>query len=73
MCIRDRIFPAATTDHTTDEHWVDPPDVFAGNVQAGVGFTIYGINRDRSEIGPQTRVVDAPKLYGKYNIGWVWN
>jgi hypothetical protein len=38
------IFPAATTDHTADEHWVEPLKVMAGNIVAGTGFTIYGIN-----------------------------
>ena len=36
------IFPVATSDHSVDEHWVDPPNVRAGNVVAGTGFTIYG-------------------------------
>jgi hypothetical protein len=35
------IWPLATTDHTADEHIVEPLNVFAGNVVAGVGFTIY--------------------------------
>lgn len=38
------MFPAATTDHTADEHLVETIKVVAGNVVAGVGFTIYGIN-----------------------------
>lgn len=38
------IFPAATADHSADEHIVETIKVFAGNVQAGVGFTIYGVN-----------------------------
>lgn len=67
------IFPAVTADHSADEHWVDPPEVFAGNVQAGVGFTIYGVLKKRTEIGPASRAVDAPLIYGKWNIGWVWN
>lgn len=35
------IFPTATADHTADEHWVEGIRVMAGNVSAGVGFTIY--------------------------------
>jgi len=35
------IWPLATADHTADEHIVEPLNVFAGNVQAGVGFTLY--------------------------------
>ena len=38
------IFPAATTDHSADEHLVETIKVFAGSVVAGVGFTIYGVN-----------------------------
>ena len=72
------ILPAATADHTADEHWVDPPEVFAGNVVAGTGFTIYGVNKKRSDIGPTTdstriRNVDAPGVYGQWSVGWVWN
>jgi hypothetical protein len=36
------IFPVATADHTADEHMLETFKVFAGNVSAGVGFTIYG-------------------------------
>jgi adenosine/AMP kinase len=36
--------PAATADHTADEHLVETIKVVAGNISAGVGFTIYGIN-----------------------------
>ena len=38
------IFPAATTDHTADEHLVESIKVMAGNVAAGSGFTIYMMN-----------------------------
>jgi hypothetical protein len=38
------VFPADTADHLADEHLVETIRVFAGNVQAGVGFTIYGVN-----------------------------
>lgn len=36
------IFPTATADHTADEHLMTEIKVRAGNVVAGVGFTIYG-------------------------------
>lgn len=82
------IFPANTADHTADEHMLETLKVFAGNVQAGVGFTVYGFNT--SEINEDlfaTRVrVIRPaenqntmnggigtRLYGQFNIGWVWN
>ena len=38
------IFPAVTTDHSADEHIAETLKVFAGNVVASSGFTIYGIN-----------------------------
>lgn len=38
------IFPGATADHSADEHLVESLRVVAGNVSAGVGFTIYGLN-----------------------------
>lgn len=72
------IFPTATADHSADEHWVDPPEVFAGNVVAGTGFTIYGVVKKRAEIGPvvdsqRIRNIDMPTVYGQWTIGWVWN
>jgi len=42
------IMPTATADHSADEHWIEPIKVMAGNVVAGVGFTIY------ATIHPQT-------------------
>lgn len=54
------VFPAATADHTSDEHWTDAPMVFAADIVAGTGFTIYGVARGNP-------------LYGVYNIAWVWN
>jgi len=35
------LYPVATADHSADEHLVEPIKVIAGNVVAGVGFTIY--------------------------------
>lgn len=36
--------PAATVDHSADEHMLETIKVFAGNIVAGTGFTIYGFN-----------------------------
>lgn len=36
--------PAATADHTADEHRVETITVTAGNITPGVGFTIYASN-----------------------------
>jgi hypothetical protein len=93
------IFPAATADHSADEHLVETLKVFAGNVVAGTGFTIYGVNASQLnepvEVAPPSSVMHengtavivknaqpAKKaygggagtlLYGKWNLGWVWN
>ena len=40
------IRPVATADHTADEHRVETLEVVAGNIVAGTGFTIYGLNRN---------------------------
>lgn len=75
------ILPATTADHSADEHWVDPPDVFAGNIVAGAGFTIYGRITSYPEIDDSTNISNkrsglnsnAPLSYGAWNVGWVWN
>lgn len=54
----------ASTDHTADEHWVDAPYVFAGNIVPGVGFTIYARSRESGMAGI------AP--FGKWNVNWKW-
>jgi hypothetical protein len=53
------LFPAVTASNTADNHWVDDLDVRAGNVQAGIGFTIYAKCR-------------TGFAHGTYNIGWVF-
>lgn len=54
------IFPSATANNTADNHWVDDIEVVAGNVQAGVGFTIYAKCR-------------TGFAHGVFNIGYVFN
>ena len=77
------IFPALTADHTADEHLLESFKVMAGNVVAGVGFTIYGVNTSEITERP-LGVYDAigsrgggagkgTRIYGKWNVGWVWN
>lgn len=39
--------PVATSDHSADEHLMANIKVFAGNISAGVGFTIYGFNNNQ--------------------------
>lgn len=38
------LLPAATADHTADEHVVETIKVMAGNIAAGTGFTVYAVN-----------------------------
>jgi hypothetical protein len=53
------IRPADTADHLADEHMVETLKVFAGNIQAGTGFTIYGFNTSQlnEPVTPTTDVV----------------
>ena len=54
------IAPEATTDHSADEHWVNPPRVVAGGLVAGTGFTVYGMTADHK------------RVWGKWTVDWVW-
>lgn len=38
------LYPVDTSDHLADEHMLETIKVVAGNVVAGVGFTIYAFN-----------------------------
>lgn len=68
---------AASADHSADEHLVETLRVSAGNIVAGVGFTIYGVNTNQNEErdAARSRVsgLDEPRIYGKWNVNWVWN
>jgi hypothetical protein len=55
------IRPAATTDHTADEHIVDPPRIVAADIVAATGFTIHGFSNNK-----------VPH-HGKYTVAWVWD
>jgi hypothetical protein len=73
------IIPTATADHSADEHWVDPPRVVAGNVVAGVGFTIYATARETTANpatianGRRQENTNTDALYGQWTVSWVWN
>ena len=77
------VFPTATTDHSVDEHIYDAPDVIAGNVVAGTGFTAYGKSREPPQIVPDVinggkgplvdNIQNTAKPYGKYTLAWCWN
>jgi len=54
------IFPAVTASNTVDNHWVDDIHVMAGNVQNGVGFTLYASCK-------------TGFAHGVFNIAYVFN
>jgi hypothetical protein len=45
--VKAYIIATATVDHSADEHWVETIEVKAGNIVAGVGFTIYAKNTNQ--------------------------
>lgn len=71
------IRPVATADHSADEHMVWPFRVFAGNVIAGTGFTIYVLN-DLRQTEPDrgfSRAFGGGALlrpHGLWSVGWMW-
>jgi hypothetical protein len=68
------LFPAATDDHSADEHLVETLRVLAGNVVAGVGFTIIGaLGSPQNAAQWPTAGGIGTLIYGKWNVAWVWN
>lgn len=49
----------ATAGHSIDEHAAADIDIRAGNISAGVGFTIYAVSRSGLQ-------------YDTYTVGWRW-
>jgi hypothetical protein len=62
------IRPVASADHSADEHMIETLQVFAGNIIAATGFTIYGFNSNQL-MDPQGV---ASRLYGTWTIAWAW-
>lgn len=79
------VLPAATVDHTSDEHLADPPRVLAINTTPGTSFTLYGFPSDRDwPVPPGTPFgnttnsqmpVGQQQLmpYGKWNVAWAYS
>lgn len=70
----------ATTDHSVDEHWADPPAVFAGSIVAGTGFTIYARKaydqaRAARDFRGNERDPGDPdgRVYGQWSVSWMWS
>ncbi len=70
--------PIATTDHSADEHMIETLAIFASNIVAGTGFTIYGFNTSQTNeptAGPGAQNWTGGKgtrIYGKWTIAWTW-
>jgi hypothetical protein len=61
--------PAATADHSADEHLVETLNVMAGNVVPGVGFTIYAVNTSQlnEPVTPGSVAGGGPGQVGSLN------
>ena len=51
------LVPNSDTGRPRDEYWVEDLEVFAGNVSAGVGFTVYG-------------KAMCSRAFGQFTINW---
>lgn len=77
------IRPVASADHTADEHMLETLKVFAGNIVAATGFTIYGFNsseQNEMPLGYDSSGTPHPvgagkgtRIWGTWTISWVWN
>ena len=76
------ILPAATADHTKDEHIVETLEVVATDIVAATGFTIKAFNTSQLNEPLIKRTGNASdpliggrgtRLWGIFNVGWVWN
>jgi len=74
------IRPIATADHSEDEHMVESLKIFAANIIAGTGFTIYGFILENifSLENIKNRAYNKNKgegslLYGQYTVAWRWS
>jgi hypothetical protein len=63
------LLPADTADHLADEHRAETLAVTAGNIIAGTGFTIYGVNT--SQISESSGI--GTRVYGRWTVAWCWN
>jgi hypothetical protein len=54
------IHPSASADHSTDEHFIEPIRVRAGDIVAGGGFTIHG------------ELIQGRRTYGLWNVAFAW-
>ena len=69
------IRPVATADHLADEHLVEGLRIYAADIVAGTGFTIYGFHdhgasesNDRADVG----TARDHFCWGRFTIAWAW-
>ena len=75
------IRPVATADHSADEHMLETLKIFAGNILAGTGFTIYGFNTSeiyevpvgKTNLNRGGQFGTGTRIYGQWTVAWVWN
>jgi hypothetical protein len=77
------IRPVDSADHLADEHIYETIGVVAGNIISSVGFTIYMYNTSqlfekldkpsRDNAAPAQNDGAGTRLYGVFNVNWVWN
>ncbi len=77
------IFPIATADHTADEHRLETLEVVAdpSTIVANTSFVVYVTNT--SQLNEPTTIQGyqdglavgglGTRIWGKWQIGWVWN
>lgn len=74
------IRPVATADHDVDDHLFEMLGIRAGNIVAGTGFTIYGVNTNQLnepleapgiKTGPTASLnIPAPSVGGRGTRLW---
>jgi hypothetical protein len=76
------ILPAQTTDHSPDEHSIETLTVKAdqSSIVPGTSFVILASNTSQLTGRPQNSGAqgvniggDGTRIYGKWNLGWVWD
>ena len=69
------VTPVATADHNADEHLVEGLRIYAGNIVAGTGFTIYGFHEhgltEANDLS-ETATVKDHFCWGRFTIAWAW-
>lgn len=59
----------ASADHSADEHFLETIKVIAGNIVAGTGFTIYGLNTSQQSEPLEGPKGDRFKAQGAQSLG----